>query len=312
VVQGQSGSRSDSSSTRRCPSWKPPCSWPRTTWHPPAQPAGPHYLSYYTDALSANGIGYDVYDVDANGRIAPSLLGVLSHYDAVVWYTGDDIITRDVGMIGGTASRLANDEMLAVRAFLNEGGGLLYTGKYAGLQYAGGYAFDLEGNRACGVDPEASCQPLSDDFLQYYLGAYVFNLSAGVTDTGEIYGVNGIADPFVGTSWGINGADSANNQDNANSFITTSGILPASTYPQFTSWAAARYDRPGGPFDPHTGDHYVYSQIADVSYKQLTRTIDVPAGGGKLSFWTSYDTEGLGLSVRRGENAGRATDDAET
>ena len=103
--------------------------------------------------------------------------------------------------------------------------------------------------------------------------------------------MNGIADPFVGTSWSINGADSADNQDVANSFITTSGILPASTYPQFTSWAAARYDRPGGPFDPHTGDHYVYSQIADVSYKQLTRTVDVPAGGGELSFWTSYDTE---------------------
>ncbi len=257
----------------------------------PAQAPGPHYLSYYTDALDANGIGYDVYDVDANGRTAPTLLGVLSHYDAVVWYTGDDVITRDPGMVGGTASRLANDEMLAARAFLNEGGGLLYTGKYAGLEYAGGYAFDLEGNRACGVDPEASCQPLSDDFLQYYLGAYVFNLGAGSNpDTGDAYGVNGVADPFTGASWGLNG-DSAGNQDNANSFITTSGILPVSTYPQFTSWAAARYDRPGGPFDPHSGTHYVYSQIADVSYKQLTRTVDVPAGGGELSFWTSYDTE---------------------
>jgi hypothetical protein len=257
----------------------------------PAQAAGPHYLSYYTDALAANGVGFDVYDVDANGRTAPSLLGVLSHYDAVVWYTGDDIITRDAGMIGGTASRLANDEMLSVRAFLNEGGRLLYTGKYAGLQYAFGYAFDLEGNRACGVDPEASCQALSDDFLQYYLGAYVFNAEAGVTETGDIYDVNGIDTPFAGTSWSINGADSADNQDVANSFITTSGILPPSEFPQFTSWAAARYDRPGGPFDPHTGDYYVYSQIADVSYKRLTRTIDVPAAGGELTFWTSYDTE---------------------
>ena len=40
------------------------------------------------------GIGYDVYDVDANGRTAPSYLGVLSHYKAVVWYTGDDFIVR--------------------------------------------------------------------------------------------------------------------------------------------------------------------------------------------------------------------------
>ena len=35
----------------------------------------------------------------------------------------------------------------------------------------------------------------------------------------------------------------------------------------------------------------MYSQIADVTYKRLTRTITVPAGGATLSFWTSYDTE---------------------
>src|SRR5215216_1964744 len=56
---------------------------------------GPSYLSYYLDALAANGYAADVYDVDANGRTAPSPLGVLGHYDAVVWYTGDDVITRD-------------------------------------------------------------------------------------------------------------------------------------------------------------------------------------------------------------------------
>ena len=39
----------------------------------------------------------DVYDVDANGREAPSVLGVLSHYKAVIWYTGDDVITREPG-----------------------------------------------------------------------------------------------------------------------------------------------------------------------------------------------------------------------
>ena len=51
----------------------------------------------------------------------------------------------------------------------------------------------------------------------------------------------------------LNGADSAANQTTANSFITTSGILPASDYPQLDSWASMKYDRPGGPFDPHTG-----------------------------------------------------------
>ncbi len=44
----------------------------------PVQTPGPHYLSYYADALAANGVGFDVYDVDARGRKAPTALGVLS------------------------------------------------------------------------------------------------------------------------------------------------------------------------------------------------------------------------------------------
>ena len=65
---------------------------------------GPHYLQYYLDALAANGIQADVYDVDANGRTAPDDLGVLSHYKAVIWYTGDDIVTREPGWAAGNAS----------------------------------------------------------------------------------------------------------------------------------------------------------------------------------------------------------------
>ena len=37
---------------------------------------------------------HDVYDYDAMGRKAPDPLGVLSHYDAVIWYTGNDNVTR--------------------------------------------------------------------------------------------------------------------------------------------------------------------------------------------------------------------------
>ena len=75
------------------------------------------------------------------------------------------------------------------------------------------------------------------------------------------------------------------------SFVSTSGILKRDEFPQFNSWPSARWDKPGGPFAPHTGDQYVYSQIADVTYKRLTREIAVPAGGGNLTFWTSRDTE---------------------
>jgi hypothetical protein len=255
---------------------------------------GPTYLSYYLEALAANGIGADVYDVDANARTAPSLLGVLNHYDAVIWYTGDDILTRDPGMVPATASRLANDEILAIRAYLNEGGRLFRTGKNAGLGEAFGYEFNLETNAPCNPDDsgEDGCEPLQNDFLQYYLGAYVYNDDAGTTANGKLYDVVGVDNPFESLAWTF-GGPSANNQDHSASFIATSGILPAATYPQFTSWASAKYDRPGGPFDPHTGSFYAYSNIADISYKRLTRTINVPAGGANLSFWVSHDTEEL-------------------
>ena len=67
----------------------------------PVQAPGPHYLQYYLDALAANGTAADVYDVDARGRRAPDHLGVLSHYDSVIWYTGDDVVTRKLGWGGG-------------------------------------------------------------------------------------------------------------------------------------------------------------------------------------------------------------------
>jgi hypothetical protein len=252
---------------------------------------GPTYLSYYLDALTANGIGADVYDVDANGRTAPSPLGVLGHYDAVIWYTGDDILTRDPGMVAGTASRLANDEILAIRAYLNEGGRLLRTGKNAGLGEALGYEFNLETNAPCNPDSAADgCEPLQNDFLQYYLGAYLYNDDAGTTANGKLYDVFGVDTPFDSLRWAF-GGPSANNQDHSASFIPTSAILPVSTYPLFKSWPSAKYDRPGGAFDPHTGSFYAYSNIADISYKRLTRTISVPAGGANLSFWVSHDTE---------------------
>jgi hypothetical protein len=253
---------------------------------------GPNFLSYYLEALAANGIGADVYDVDANGRRSPDALGVLSHYRAVIWYTGDDVITREPGMSPGTASRLANDEVLDVRAYLNEGGRVLYTGKYAGFEYAFGYEFQPETNAPCNPNDngEDGCVALSDDFLQYYLGAYLYNDDAG-TEKGKLFDVRGIDNPFAGLSWSF-GGPSANNQDHSASFIATSGIMPASVYPQFKSWPSAKYARPGGPFEPHTGSYYVYSQIANISYKRLTRTIDLTGqSSGSLSFWTSYDTE---------------------
>ena len=80
----------------------------------------------------ANGIAHDVYDVDARGPPAPDPLGVLSHYKAVIWYTGDDLVIREPGRRARRARRkLARGRDRRVRDYLNEGGKLLYTGKNA-------------------------------------------------------------------------------------------------------------------------------------------------------------------------------------
>ena len=101
----------------------------------PVQTPGPHYVDTYTDALAANGQEADVYDIDAAGRIAPDALGVLSHYDAVIWETGNDLVTRTAGRAGGNADRLALDELLEFRSYMNEGGKVLLAGDSAGQQY---------------------------------------------------------------------------------------------------------------------------------------------------------------------------------
>ena len=45
------------------------------------------------------------------------------------------------------------------------------------------------------------------------------------------------------------------------------------------------------PITPVAGSQFLYSQVADLSYKRLTRTITVPAGGAHLSFLVNRDTE---------------------
>lgn len=278
----------------------------------PAYPStnGPHYLKFYTDALTANGKQFDVYDVDARARTAPDHLGVLGHYKAVVWYTGNDLLTREPGQPGGTgASTLANSEMLEIRAYLNEGGKLLYTGRSAGWQYANAFDYHpVSTPPFCdNVDQTADdgCLALSDDFLQYWLGAQAFIEDGGTGADGEPVPIAGTEDgPFAGQLWALNGGDSANNHTSAasrgpgttQSFLTTSSLQKPSVYPQFTSRSFADWQTgAAGAFSPHSGTHYVYSDRTDVSYKRLTRTVDLTgvsaADAPNLEFFASWDTE---------------------
>jgi len=190
----------------------------------PVQPVtSPRYLQYYLDALAANGIAADVYDVDARGRTAPDQLGVLSHYDGVIWYTGDDIVTREGdGRAGGNADRLALDEMLEMRAYMDEGGRVAYTGKTAGMQFTGAGVgtqyYDPKDEATCRIggaanpalDPRrclvlrGSTQggDLINDVLQYWFGGMV-QIAGDGQDGTTAYGLNGITSPFTGLSWSL-------------------------------------------------------------------------------------------------------------
>ena len=143
-------------------------------------------------AIEAAGYTTDVYDFDLLGRTAPHHLGVLSHYDAVVWETGNDLLLRSVGQVPGTVAKAALDIELSVRDYLNEGGKVVVAGKNALTGQRDGYFY----NPFYPAQPECTaqaypCLTLSNDFMQYWLGAYA-NVSDGGTDPdGEPFGLTG-------------------------------------------------------------------------------------------------------------------------
>ena len=138
-----------------------------TGFSPPQAP-GPHYLGYYLDALAANGVAADVYDVDARARRRRS------PRRARPLRRGDLVHRRrqrhsPAGQGGGNADRLAMDEILEFRAYMNEGGRVAYTGAWAGQQFVragavGQQFYDPKGVGPCnprpaGLDPLRAWRP---------------------------------------------------------------------------------------------------------------------------------------------------------
>ena len=116
----------------------------------PGYDVAPRYLTQHVAALEAAGYEVETFDVDAppagpNGEPSqrdPSFLGVLSHFDAVLWYSGDDFIPQEATetnarhlpgatqMSGSTVlASWAHKTMLAMRDYLNEGGKAIVAGR---------------------------------------------------------------------------------------------------------------------------------------------------------------------------------------
>jgi hypothetical protein len=269
--------------------------------------AGPKYLDEHVAALEANGVTPDVWDVDANG--VPHDLGVLSHYDSVLWYLGDNRLTQDEEdvltetYLFGAVTDLSVAERqqyltIAVRDFLNEGGKLALAGEttayYGQLAGAiGGIYYGLDGapDQECMVTQDffSDCLILADDFTQYWLGAYDRTpVGAG--------GTVGIDDPLTGVEALFGGPATVDNPvDEAGEFTPTSDVLPVDEFPQFESWAAAEYTTPSGPFIPVEGEWAAFADHVDESYQRLGRTFTVPElGAGETATFDaqfSFSTE---------------------
>ena len=265
---------------------------PGTVDSPAAPPAGPaasaapgqpaatggaaDRLAAVRTALAANGIEADTYDVDAHDRLAPDPLGVLGHYAAVVW-TADDAPAADspdprpgpARALPGveSVSRLANDEMLALRDYLNQGGRLLYTGRDAGRPYMAGAEYDPVADGPCvpqfrgpaagllgvaggeegGDGIPGRCRALTAEFFQYWLGAYE-NGPAEARATGSVPPVDGVRTPFDGLGWAF--APAAVGPGRAAAAYTATGEAIGRKYPGLAGETAARYRESAGATDP--------------------------------------------------------------
>ena len=268
----------------------------------PAGTTGPKYADEYAAALAANGVSYATWDVDARG--VPHPLGVLGHFDAVVWESGDDRLSREPEdlltdtFLLGPLPDIAVDERqqfitLAVRDYLNEGGKLIQAGEtaqYQGLigRSLGGLYYGLDGapEQDCVVSADfvADCGLLADDFAQYYLGVrerVTFARPTGV-EGAETFGGQAVLD---------------NPLNEAGAFSLTSDALAPDRFPLFAGEGSGRYVGAAGvnPFGPVEGRRYAGALHADSSYQRLARTIDLtdvsaadaPALSMSLSFSTT-------------------------
>ncbi len=194
----------------------------------------PRYVDEYQSSLEALGYEVSVYDVDnppptggtPNGVVFPQIkyptyLGVLSHFDAVVYESGDDFIPQDVTnsnprRVTSPTAQTGSQEMapwfhhamLQLRDYANEGGKLIVAGRNVhqpatststGLTATGPYTwtpdklfgFNYPPNNGGDDDLPGTAflrsRTSSNDTWQNYLG--VVGRQGGVGATGQYVGM---------------------------------------------------------------------------------------------------------------------------
>ncbi len=269
----------------------------------PQQPGvtSPVFGGTYVDAIRAAGYTVDTWDVSRQGP--PHDLGVLSHYELIVWETGDNQLTQEASdvltdtFLFGPVPDISVAESqqfltIAVRDFINEGGRVLQTGEFAayfgllGPQVGGAY-YGLNGDPTAPCVISATffgdCLIYSDDFSQYYQGVF------GRSPFGAPSQVVGKRAKLFGT-FDVNGAE----VPNSGSFTVTSDVLPRGEFPQVASFGAMDYSFDGpAPFSPFSGDFYQAAVHRDAAWMRLTQEIDLTsATAAELALKLSIDLEG--------------------
>ena len=271
-----------------------------------APTAGPSYLSTYTDALADAGIPADVYDIDANNRTMADELGVLGHYRAVIWYTGTDDYVRDPGQTVGI-SKMYDDQMIAIRDYLNDGGKVIVAGQRALQGSWSEYAYNPLGrfpdkpqcrsntNSATGQGPIGqleNCVQTSNDFMQYWMGA---NARANQATTATAVS----ATPIVGQS-PFTGTFSLSNQAFLPRFTPTSSALPVASFPQFASKATHLVQGSSNAVGVSTADTQLWGFGLENIADRATRATLIREGLGQLGVNPYTSTTGGAVGHRPG------------
>ena len=242
------------------------------------------------------------------GRTAPDALGVLSHYDAVLWYTGDDTIPRETYQGVGNASRLAVQELYEVREFLNEGGRAALHRQARGTAHTSGNPqfYDPFENAACVGAVAPRCRPVygSGDWRERRARVLVRRRPREHRGRGrrrrESVQRARRGQPVRGARVGPQRRGQRRQPEQRQLVHHDERPDASGRVPAVRELGVRQVRPPRRAVRPELGR--VVRPLPDRG-----RGLQAPdehghaAGGRHLSFWTSYNTEaGLGLRVRRG------------